>query len=183
MRDGSRSCGRLSAEGMKKSTCTRNTRTRVFVRSTNGATDLRTERDSKKAAAAARRTRKGLRFCWRPCGAPVRAGGYFSPAASSRSFPLALGSALFARKRKLLVNLPFMSREMQFGSSPRIYPVPFGLAATRTLPLRPVGPSKQSAPSLPVPPPGGSFYKFNVRITIPHSTGPRDCSRTHYIVM
>ena len=27
-----------------------------------------------------------------------------------------------AHKRKLLVNLPFMSREMQFGSSPRIYP-------------------------------------------------------------
>lgn len=30
--------------------------------------------------------------------------------------------SLRARKRKLLVNLPFMSREMQFGSSPRIYP-------------------------------------------------------------
>lgn len=27
-----------------------------------------------------------------------------------------------AHNRKLLVNLPFMSREMQFGSSPRIYP-------------------------------------------------------------
>lgn len=38
-----------------------------------------------------------------------------------------------AHKRKLLVNLPFMSREMQFGSSPRIYP---SLVSVSELPTR-----------------------------------------------
>jgi len=47
-----------------------------------------------------------------------------------------------AHKRKLLVNLPFMSREMQFGSSPRIYP---SLISVSELPTR----SKTPCPHRP----------------------------------
>lgn len=67
-------------------------------------------------------------------------------------------------KRKLLVNLPFMSRKMQFGSSPRIYPSLSVLTST----LPPV--SNFSSPPLShstTPDGNSSFYKFNVRITIP----------------
>lgn len=56
-------------------------------------------------------TRKGLRFC-----AGIPAGHLCAPGV------IFLLPTARCHKRKLLVNLPFMSRKMQFGSSPRIYP-------------------------------------------------------------
>lgn len=51
-----------------------------------------------------------------------------------------------AHNRKLLVNLPFMSREMQFGSSPRIYPSLVSVSELSPRALKPPPPNSTHNP-------------------------------------
>jgi len=69
-----------------------------------------------------------------------------------------------AHNRKLLVNLPFMSREMQFGSSPRIYPSLVSVSGLSPRALKPPLPTQTD----PRPAPGvvnsSASHEFNVRV-------------------